>query len=88
MNHPERATGGEVGRPVTPGRPGRSSAEIRRDIEVQRAELGTSVAALRGRVAEITDWRRHIREHRRELMIGAAVAGFAIGGFIALRRRR
>jgi hypothetical protein len=88
VNYPERATGGEVGRPVTPGRPGRSSSEIRQDIEVQRAELGTSVEALRGRVSEITDWRRHIREHRRELMIGAAVAGFAIGGIIALIRRR
>ena len=43
--------------------------------------------ALRGRVTELTDWRRQIREHRREVAIGAAVAGFAIGGLIALRRR-
>jgi hypothetical protein len=68
--------------------PERSAAEIRRDIDVQRQDLGRSVEALRGRVAELTDWRRQVREHRRELVIGAAVAGFAIGGLFALRRRR
>ena len=66
---------------------GRSSAQIRADIERQREELGHSVEALRTRVAELTDWRRQVREHRRELIIGAAVAGFAIGGLMALRRR-
>jgi Protein of unknown function (DUF3618) len=69
------------------GAPGRSSAEIRADIERQREELSRSVEALRGRVAELTDWRRQVREHSRELAIGAAVLGFAIGGLIALRRR-
>jgi hypothetical protein len=71
-----------------PGAPGRSSDQIRADIERQRTELSHSVEALRGKVAELTDWRRQIREHRRELAIGAAVVGFAIGGMIALRRRR
>ena len=51
-------------------------------------ELARSVEALRGRVAELTDWRRQIRAHQRELAIGAAVVGFAVGGLIALRRRR
>ena len=46
----------------------------------------TSVEALRGRVNELTDWRRQVREHRRELIIGAAVVGFAVGGLMALRR--
>jgi hypothetical protein len=69
------------------GAPGRSSAEIRSDIERQRQELSHSVEALRGRVAELTDWRRQVREHSREIAIGAAVVGFAIGGLIALRRR-
>jgi Protein of unknown function (DUF3618) len=66
---------------------GRSSAEIRADIERQREELSHSVEALRNRVTELTDWRRQVREHRRELIIGAAVVGFAIGARIALRRR-
>ena len=70
------------------GPPGRSSAEIRADIERQREELSHSVVALRGRVAELTDWRRQVREHRRELVIGAAVVGFAVGGLLAMRRSR
>ncbi len=78
--------GEPVGR-AAPGAPGRSSDQIRSDIERQRGELGRSVEALRGRVTELTDWRRQIRAHRRELAIGAAVVGFAIGGMIALRRR-
>jgi hypothetical protein len=75
-------------RPSTAGMPGRSAAEIRRDIDVQRQQLGTSVDALRGRVVELTDWRRQMREHRGELIVGAAVLGFAIGVRAMLRRRR
>jgi hypothetical protein len=79
-----------AGEPVgrrTAGVPGRSSGEIRADIERQRDELSRSVEALRTRVSELTDWRRQVREHRRELVVGAAVVGFAIGGLMALRRR-
>jgi dienelactone hydrolase len=79
-----------AGEPVArraPGAPGRSSAEIRAEIERQREELSNSVEALRNRVSDLTDWRRQVREHRRELVIGAAVVGFAVGGLIALRRR-
>jgi len=74
--------------PSTAGRPGRSPAEIRRDIEIQRRQLGTSVEALRGRVTELTDWRRQVREHQSQLIAGAAVVGFAIGVRAMLRRRR
>jgi dienelactone hydrolase len=88
--------GGEVyvsgaGEPVArraAGTPGRTSAEIRSDIEAQREQLGRSVEALRGRVTELTDWRRQLRDHRQELIVGAAVVGFAVGGLLALRRRR
>ena len=65
----------------------RSSHDIRNDIEAARVELGHSVESLRGRVKDLTDWRRQVREHQRELVIGAAVAGFLVGGIIALRRR-
>jgi hypothetical protein len=75
-------------RPSSAGLPGRSPEQIRRDIELEQAELSRSVTALRGRVAELTDWRRQVREHRSQLIVGAAVAGFAIGGLLALRRRR
>ena len=70
----------------------RSPEEIRRSIEANRAQLGLAVERLRGEVAEVTDWRRHLRNHQKEVMIGAAVAGFVLGGGIAavgglLRRR-
>jgi hypothetical protein len=65
----------------------RTPAEIRRDIELQRHDLGRSVEALRGRVAELTDWRRQVSEHRQQLIVGAAVVGFAVG-ILAMRRRR
>lgn len=68
--------------------PGRTPAEIRRDIVAQRQDLAHSVQALRGRVAELTDWRRQVSEHRSQLIVGAAVAGFALGGLMMLRRRR
>lgn len=74
--------------PPTAGRPGRSAAEIRRDIDIQRRQLGTSVEALRGRVTELTDWRRQVNQHRTQLIVGAAAVGFAIGVRAMLRRRR
>jgi hypothetical protein len=71
----------------------RTSAEIRQSIESNRVDLAISLQRLRGEVAEITDWRKQIRRHQREVMIGAAVTGFVVGGGIAalgglFRRRR
>jgi uncharacterized protein DUF3618 len=78
----------QPGRPVGGVPPVRSAAEIRRDIDIQREQLGTSVEALRGRVTELTDWRRQIDAHRGQLIAAAAVVGFAIGVRAMLRRRR
>ena len=71
----------------------RTPEEIRRSIEANRTELGLAVERLRGEVAEFADWRQHIRDHQREVLIGAAVTGFVLGGGIAavtglLTRRR
>ena len=66
----ERGYVSGAGEPVArraTGAPGRSSAEIRSDIERQREQLGHSVEALRNRVTELTDWRRQVREHRTEI---------------------
>jgi hypothetical protein len=78
---------GDLDRPQRPAPGARSAEEIRADIQREREELGRSVDALRGRVNELTDWRRQVREHKRELAIGAAIVGFAIGARLALRRR-
>jgi len=73
---------------VTIGAPGRSPAEIRRDIDLKRRELGSSVESLRGRVNELTDWRRQVEEHKQQLVMGAAAVGFFIGARAMLRRRK
>ena len=73
---------------MSTGAPGRSPAEIRRDIDLKRLELGSSVEALRGRVNQLTDWRRQVEEHKQQLVMGAAAVGFFIGARAMLRRRR
>ena len=65
----------------------RSSEEIRADIVRQRQQLSNTVDALRGKVGELTDVSYQARRHRGKLLAGAAVAGFVVGGLIALRRR-
>jgi hypothetical protein len=62
---------------------GRSPAEIRMSVEETRRELEYSLNDLSAKVTEITDWRSQLVKHKRELVIGAAVAGFVIGGGIA-----
>ncbi len=62
---------------------GRSPEMIRQSIEETRRELAFSVNDLRSKVAEITDWRGQLRRNRRAALIGAAVAGFVIGGGVA-----
>ena len=71
----------------------RSPQEIKASIEANRAELGLAVERLRQEVTVATDWRRQLNAHRQQVLIGAAVAGFVIGGGIAgvtgiFRRRR
>ena len=70
----------------------RSPEEIRRSIEANRAELGMAVEKLRAEVAVVTDWRSQVQANQKNILIGAAVAGFVLGGGIAavgglLRRR-
>jgi hypothetical protein len=61
----------------------RTPEEIRRSIEANRAELGLAVERLRTEVAVITDWRGHLERNKKQVVIGAAVAGFVLGGGIA-----
>ena len=70
----------------------RSPEQIRNDIEQHRQELGVAVERLRGELKRATDWRSQIVRNQQKVLIGAAVAGFVIGGGIAgvggLFRRR
>jgi hypothetical protein len=65
------------------GEPTRSPETIRASIEETRRELTFSVEDLRSKVAEVTDWRRQLISNRRTALIGAAVAGFVVGGGVA-----
>ena len=72
--------------------PQRSSQEIRASIEANRMELERSLGSLRAELVEAADWRKHLERHKKQVVIGAAVTGFLIGGGIAgltgLFRRR
>jgi hypothetical protein len=68
----------------------RSPEQIRRDIEQHRMELGVAVNRLRGEVERVTDWRGQIIANKEKVLVGAAIAGFVIGGGLSIlgRRRR
>jgi len=73
--------------------PARTPEQIRASIEANRKELGTSMERLHAEIEVLTDWRGQIVKHQKNLVIGAAVAGFVIGGGIAafgglFRRKR
>ena len=71
----------------------RSPEQIRTSIEETRKELAFSVNDLRSKVGELTNWRRQLAENRQTALVGAAVAGFVVGGGVAaavslFRKRR
>jgi hypothetical protein len=72
--------------------PQRPPEEIRASIEANRMELERSIGTLRGEIVEATNWRKQLQRHKKQVIIGAAVTGFVIGGGIAgvtgLFRRR
>ena len=73
-----------------PGPPGRQRTpeEIRASIEANRVQLGEAIAQLKAEVTVATDWRRQIEKHKKQVLIGAAVAGFVLGGGLAIITRR
>jgi Protein of unknown function (DUF3618) len=56
---------------------------IRASIEETRRELAFSVNDLRSKVNELTNWRGQLIRNRKAALVGAAVAGFVIGGGVA-----
>lgn len=69
--------------PAPAPRPKRTPDEIRASMAANQAELARSLTELRGEVVAVADWRRQINRHRPKVLVGAAVAGFVIGGGIA-----
>ena len=63
--------------------PSRTPEEIRASVENTRQELEYSLNDLQSKVNELTDWKSQPAAHRKPVLIGAAVAGFVIGGGIA-----
>ncbi len=61
----------------------RTPEQIRASIAANQAGLASSLTQLRGEVVAVADWRRQINSHRTQVLVGAAVAGFVIGGGIA-----
>ncbi len=73
--------------------PTRTPEQIRQSVQATREELTFSLNDLQSKVNELTDWRRPLVDNRQAVLVGAAVAGFVIGGGIAaavglFRRRR
>lgn len=73
--------------------PERSPEQIRESLVATRQELSFSLNDLQAKVGELTNWRRQLAENRQAVIVGAAVAGFVIGGGVAatfglFRRRR
>jgi hypothetical protein len=75
--------------------PSRTPEEIRGSMERNRRELGTAVEHLRVEVVRLTDWRSQLTRYEPQVLIGAGVAGFVLGGGLAAigaltfgRRRR
>ena len=63
--------------------PARTPEEIRSSRERNRKELGTAVEQLRVEVVKLTDWRSQLRQYEPQVLIGAGVAGFVLGGGLA-----
>jgi ElaB/YqjD/DUF883 family membrane-anchored ribosome-binding protein len=57
----------------------RSPAAVREEIERTRAELATSVYALRNEVAQAADWRQWVQRRPLACVGAAFMIGFVIG---------
>jgi hypothetical protein len=71
----------------------RTPEQIRASMEINRRELGLAIERLQSEVKELTDWRKKVAQNQKQILIGAAIAGFVIGGGIAgvtglFRRKR
>jgi hypothetical protein len=61
----------------------RTPQEVRLSVQETRRELEFSLGDLKSKIAELTDWKKQLTEHKQEALIGAAATGFVLGGGIA-----
>lgn len=60
----------------------RTPEQIRASIEAHRTDLARNVTELTVGVNQVTDWRRQVRRHPKEIAGAAAAVGFLLGGGI------
>jgi Protein of unknown function (DUF3618) len=70
-----------------PGRNGRTTEQVRRDIETERERLAAAVDELREEVGEVTDVTGKLREKLPIVAVGAVGAGFVLAGGIGATAR-
>ncbi len=73
--------------------PTRKPEQIRQSVQSTREDLTSTLNELQVKVNELTDWRSQLVANRQTVLVGAAAAGFLIGGGLAatiglFRRRR
>jgi hypothetical protein len=66
---------------------GRTTAQVRRDIEAEREQLAEAVEDLRGGLAKVTDIGSKLRSNLPLVAAGALGAGFFLGGGIGATMR-
>jgi hypothetical protein len=68
-------------------RNGRTAAQVRQDIEVERDQLAEAVEDLRGGLAEATDIKGKMRSNLPAVAAGALGAGFFLAGGVGATMR-
>jgi hypothetical protein len=68
-------------------RNGRTTEQLRRDIEAEREQLADAVEDLRGGLAEVTDIGARLRANLPVVAVGAVGAGFLLAGGIGATMR-
>ena len=68
-------------------RNGRTAAQVRQDIEVERDQLAEAVEDLRGGLAEATDIKGTMRSNLPAVAAGALGAGFFLAGGVGATMR-
>jgi hypothetical protein len=68
-------------------RNGRTAAQVRQDIEVERDQLADAVEDLRGGLAEATDIKGKMRSNLPAVAAGALGAGFFLAGGVGATMR-